>query len=191
MPNKSQISIEYLILTGFILLVIVVPAAIFLSSLANQSVYGTLNTQRAMDLGSGLVDNAKQIYYLGLYSKKVVDYTVPQNVKKMFILDLNDGSKDYYYIGIIIDNGKEVSKNYFPSTIPLMSDANLAPDYVEEGDKNILLPYIIDECEVPTTSCYFYNFKGPVIHEGKKSFKLETQYDANEVKVSITPIDLE
>lgn len=185
MPNKSQISIEYLILTGFILLVIIVPAAIFLSSLANKSVYGTLNTQRAMDLGNGLVDNAKQIYYLGLYSKKIVDYTVPQNVKKIFILDLNDGSKDYYYIGIIIDNGKEVSKNYFPSTIPLMSDALNYPDYVEKS--NNILPYDIPECSAPA-SCSFYNFKGPVIHEGKKSFKIETGYAGNEVKASIIPL---
>jgi uncharacterized protein (UPF0333 family) len=184
MPNKSQISIEYLILTGFILLVIIVPAAIFLSSLANKSVYGTLNTQRAMDLGNGLVDNAKQIYYLGLYSKKIVDYTVPQNVKKMFILDLNDGSKDYYYIGIIIDNGKEVSKNYFPSTIPLMSDASNYPDYVDTTDSSAY----VDECLVSGTTCSFYNFKGAVIHEGKKSFKIETGYDADVVKASIIPL---
>jgi uncharacterized protein (UPF0333 family) len=180
MPNKSQISIEYLILTGFILLVIIVPAAIFLSSLANQSVYGTLNTQRAMDLGNGLVDNAKQIYYLGLYSKKIVEYTVPQNVKKMFILDLNNGSKDYYYIGIIIDNGKEVSNNYFASTIPLMS--NITPS------NNIGPSYNVPECS--TAHCTFYNFEGPVIHEGKKRFKIETGYDSEtyEVKASIIPL---
>jgi uncharacterized protein (UPF0333 family) len=184
MPNKSQISIEYLILTGFILLVIIVPAAFFLSSLANKSVYGTLNTQRAMDLGYGLVDNAKQIYYLGLYSKKIVDYTVPQNVKKMFILDLNKDNKDYYYIGIIIDDGKEVSKNYFPSAIPLMSDASNYPDYVDTIDSSAY----VDECLDASTTCSFYNFKGSVIREGKKSFKIETKYDGNEVKASIIPL---
>jgi uncharacterized protein (UPF0333 family) len=187
MLSKAQISIEYLILTGFIVLVIVIPAVIFLSSLANKSVYGTLSNQKATDLGNGLVDNAKQMYYLGLYSKKVVNYDVPQNVKRMFILDLNDSNgKEYYYIGLIVDDGKEVTKFFFPSEVPLTSDfpaitiGNLDPGY-----SNISV--YVNEC-APATSCVFYDFQAPVIHEGKKSFRIETIYSSiGDVKVSIIP----
>jgi hypothetical protein len=196
MRTKAQISIEYLILTGFILLIIVVPAAIFLSSMANKTVYGSLNTQRATDLGNGIVDNAKQMYYLGLYSKKIVDYYVPENVKKLFIVDLMEtlpsgAVKEYYYFGIIVYDSKEMSRNFFPSTIPLMSD--ITSSYVEFIDSTSGSAYTdissyVPECSSPSMSCSFYSFIAPVTREGKKSFKIETRYDGNEVKASIIPL---
>jgi uncharacterized protein (UPF0333 family) len=190
MFRKAQISIEYLILTGFILLIIIVPSVIFLYSFANKSVFGTVSTQKINDLGNGLVDNAKQMYYLGLYSKKVVSYDVPENVERFFILEINQSGtgEKYYYIGIIINNGKEVSKHFFLSDVPLMSsplssDPNVA--YVDNLDSSSY----INECT--PWICTFYNFKNPVTHQGKKKFKLETMYDStsgNEVKVNIIPL---
>ena len=190
MSKQAQISMEYLILTGFILLIIIVPSAIFLFSFANKSVYGTVSTQKANDLGNGLVENAKQMYYLGLYSKKIVTYDVPDNVKRFFILEFNQTGtgRMYYYIGVIINDGKEESKYFIPSDVPLMS-VPLASDpnsmYVDNSDSSA---YIV---ECASSSCNFYNFKDPVIHPGKKKFKLETKYDntgSNEVKVNIIPI---
>ena len=191
MVRKAQISLEYMILTGFILLVIIVPSAIFLFSFANKSVYGAVSTQEANGMGNGLVNNAKQMYFLGLYSKKTVSYDVPDNVKKFFILEMTQAGtgKKYYYIGIIIDNGKDESKFFFPSEVPLMS-APLASDpntlYVDTITDNSAY---INECTPDI--CRFYNFIGSVTKPGKKQFKLETKYDSasgNEVKVNIIPL---
>lgn len=178
--NKGQISIEYLILTGFILLVIVVPAIIFLYTVANKSVYGTVNTQKINDLGNGLISNAKQMYYLGLYSKKIVEYEVPVNVEKMFILELYDGSKIHYYFGIIIFDEKERHKHYFPSDVPLMSDTTSL--YVDDTDSS---SYV---AECASATCKFYNFIGPALRAGNKRFKIETTLDVDDVKVSIIPL---
>jgi uncharacterized protein (UPF0333 family) len=193
MSGRAQISIEYLILTGFILLIVVVPSVIFLSSMANTSVSGTLSNQRINDLGNGLVDNAKQMYFLGLYSKKIVEYEVPQNVESIFIVEMTKDSEKYYYVGIIINNKKELVKAFFPSSVPLMSvpeptDQNRF--YVRTED----LSSYITECASPTI-CKFYNFVKPVTLPGKKKFKIETQYDVsgaagNQVKVNIVPIIL-
>ncbi|KYK24397.1 hypothetical protein AYK26_06885 [Euryarchaeota archaeon SM23-78] len=184
--KKAQISIEYLILTGFILLVVIVPAIIFLTSLANKSVYGSVNTQRANSLGEGLVNNAKQMYYLGLYSKKIVEYDMPQNVKSMFMVKLDDGVEVYYYISIIIDDGKETQKHFFASDVPLMSDPS--SDYVSSSF-GTSSPYI-PECS--TAVCDFYYFTDSAIRPGKKKFKIETILDTSanpsEVKASIIPI---
>ena len=69
---------------------------------------GTVNIQKANDLGNGLVENAKQIYYLGLYSQKTVEYAVPMNVRDMFIVEViytpPDPDEVYYYFGLIINH---------------------------------------------------------------------------------------
>jgi Class III signal peptide len=186
MQRKAQISIEYLILTGFVLLMLVIPAVFFLSSLANKGVYGTVNTQKITDLGNGLVDSAKQMYYLGLYSKKIVDYDVPQNVEAMFLLEINKSGTLYYYVGVIIDDGKEQSKYLFPSRVPLMSETSSYVDY----DAGITITDYVSEC-TPTDPCHFYSFKSSAIKPGKKNYKVETKYvspTSTEVRVSISPL---
>jgi hypothetical protein len=187
---KAQLSIEYMILTGFVLLIVVVPSVIFLSSLANKSVYGTITTQRTNELGNGIVDTAKQIYYLGIYSKKIVTYDVPNNAHKMFIMkmDKTGPAKTYYYFGLVLNDTKEAVKFFFPSEVPLMSDT--AGPYAAYVDISDLSSYV-SECTPPTTTtCSFYNFKGSVLKPGKKTFKIETKYEglSTEAKVSIVPL---
>lgn len=173
--GKSQISIEYLILTGFIVLAIAISSALFLRTFFSSSAYDVLNTQKIHDLGDDLAKKAKQIYYLGLYSKQSGVYEVPKNVEKMFIVELTKGSDHFYYFAIHIMD-KDLKKYYFISDVPLMSQDAFV-------DTTIMIP----ECSVPGTSCKFYSFKGNLILEGKRVFKLETRLDGNQAKVSITP----
>ena len=185
--NKSQISIEYMILTGFILAVIIIPSVFFLYSFANRGVHGTVQRQKTMDLGNGLVENAKQMYYLGLYSKKNVQYDVPLNVRNMFIVEIDeddDGVDLYYYFGIFTHDGKVLVKSYFQSDVPLMSDDD--NDYIAYDDNDH--PELIFECGEMTTDCSYYFFIDPIIREGKKTFKLETVMEGTNVKVAIVPI---
>jgi len=186
MQGKGQVSIEYLILTGFVLLMLVVPAVFFLSSLANKGVYGTVNTQKIVDLGNGLVDSAKQMYYLGLYSKKIVEYEVPQNVERIFLLEIDKSGTKYYYVGIIINDGKEQSKYFFPTSVPLMSNIS---SYVAHNPSGVDISSYVNECS--SNLCDFYSFNSSAIKPGKKRYKIETRYfnpPNTEVRVSISPL---
>jgi hypothetical protein len=179
--RKCQISIEYLILTGFILLVIIIPSVYFLYTLTSESLGTQLKMQKVDELSNGLIENARYIYYLGLYSKKVVDYEMPSNVENMFIAELVKGPDKFYYIGIFIaDENGNLKKNYFLSEVPIKSE--IIPDLVDD----ISIANLIPECESAT--CSFYNFKDGFIERGNREFKLETVLDGNDIKVSITPI---
>jgi hypothetical protein len=188
MPDKAQISVEYIILTGFILLVIIIPSSYLVFKLASDSVYNTMNNQKEIDLGKGLVESAKQMYYLGLYSKKTVDYEVPNNVDKMFILNLEDNTngKYYYYFGIIINNNKKATKQLFLSDVPILSDDG--NDYVRKEDELSDITDFIIECATIDYKCTFYTFLTPVINPGRKMFKIETKYDNEKTVVEIIPM---
>jgi len=181
MNRKGQVSIEYLILTGFIVLAIIVPSAIFLYSVTNQNVQGTLSNQKASDLGNGLVNDAKQMYYLGLYSNKIVEHDVPDNVKYMYVFELDDGANKYYYFGLIISDGKKESVYNFQSDVPLTSEVGT---YVTTDDS---AKSYIQECQAPGNTCNFFSFKDSPTKPGKKQFKIETKFDGGDVKSSITP----
>ena len=186
LANKSQISVEYLILTGFLLLAIIIPSVFFLYSIANQSVYGTVNAQKAVDLGEGFVNNAKQLYYLGLYSKRIAQYDVPQSVDKMFIVEINESDKLHYYVGIMLNDSKTSSKFFFQSDVPLAAEDPSGQDLVVKESASTVIP----ECGSPN-SCTTYYFAGSVIKPGKKSFKIETKLDtagSGEAKVYIIPM---
>jgi hypothetical protein len=182
---KAQISVEYMILTGFILMVVIIPSTYLVFSLANEGVYGTMNNQRSIDLGKGLIESAKQMYYLGLYSKKTADYDVPNNVNRMFILQLKTATDQYYYyFGIIFDDGNKVTEQMFLSDVPILSELGA---YVDNDDSNLY----ITECEPPSIYvCTYYNFKQPVINSGRKTFKIETKYnsDLDQSVVNIIPV---
>jgi hypothetical protein len=187
--KKAQMSMEYLLLTGFILLAIIVPSMIFMHSFFGQSVYGTLNSQRINDLGRGLTKSAKEIYFLGLYSKQVVEYEIPDNLEKMFILDFNESNEHIYYIVIFSQDRKGTNKFYFLSDVPLTSDDS--SNYVEHIESDVPVDFRdeIDEC-IGNKKCSFYNFIDNAIFPGKKSYRIETIYsqNKNEISVSIIPI---
>jgi hypothetical protein len=190
MPIKAQISVEYMILTGFILLVVIIPSSYLVFKLANDSVYGTMNTQRGIDLGKGLIESAKQMYYLGLYSKKTVDYEVPSNVERMFILRLENitSEENYYYFGIIFNDGSnKVTKQLFLSDVPILSDPSDPSVYYVNNDDST---FYITECTNIEYDCTYYNFLTPVINQGRKMFKIETKYNdvLKQTVVYILPI---
>lgn len=178
---KGQVSIEYLILTGFIVLAIIVPSIIFLYSVTNNSVHGKITNQKAVDLGKGIVNDAKQVYYLGLYSNKVVEYEIPRNAQNVYIVELEKDNKIYYYFGITLSNGKETAEYKFQSDVPLTSDKTLS--FVTDNAPD---PNPVQECSEST--CKFHSFEEPISNPGKKRFKIETIYEDNEIRSAIIPI---
>ena len=181
---KAQISIEYLIIVGFVLAAILIPAFLLLFSSTYKNVYGPVNVQKINDLGNGLTNDAKQMYYLGIYSKKIVKYEMPENVADMFILNMTNSSANYYYVGIIINDSTSSKMYTFISSVPLTSDIN---------NNNVIhdqnLSRFVLECIRPGSgyTCNFYSFIGPTIMPGMKTFAVETISDGNNVRSSIVP----
>ena len=179
---------EYLILTGIIFLGIILPSIFFLTNFLGKNVYESVNSRKANDLGNGLVNTAKEIYFLGLYSQEKVQYELPKNVVNMFIADIKEAEHSYYFIIFIRDKEDEITKHYFLSDIPLSSESSEYVDIVNTGDAQYDgLSSEIKECQ--TNECKFFVFKKSVISEGKKSYMVETRYDPADgiVKVYITP----
>jgi hypothetical protein len=174
--RKGQISLEYMIITGFILVVIIIPTFLLLFTTTNKSVYSKINIQKIEDLGLGVLNDAKQMYYLGLYSNKVVEYNIPNNVVNMYILDLtrsSDGGKEYY-LGIVVQNGRDTEQFNFLSDVPISSTLS---NYV---DIDSTLNSQVDACDAVTgNTCTFYSFKDNAISPGKRRFKIETLYDTD------------
>ena len=186
MPTrKAQISMEYLILTGFIIGIIIVPTMLFFRTFAGDSIYGSINERKAKDMGNGITDSAKQIYYLGLYSKQKVEYELPDNIEKMYIAKLSDSGSSHYYFVIAVSEREKVTKYLFQSDVPLISDPSIT--YVDTEDNS----EDIEQCNPPYTyTCSFYNFKKPIINSGSRAFRLETRLDLadNEAKVMLLPM---
>jgi hypothetical protein len=185
MSTRAQISIEYLILMGFVLLLIIVPVILLLSSSGTTGVARSVTNAQAVEIGGNLVNDAKQVYYLGLYSKKQVSYQIPTGLEKMFVVDIasTTDSSHHYYFGLVFPGKGSQNRYMFESDVPLHA-SDEANHHIDSADN----PGVIPECDSGQYSCSFYNFRSPITKSGIKSFKLETTMINSEVVVDISPI---
>jgi type II secretory pathway pseudopilin PulG len=97
---RAQVAMEYLIILGFILALLVPLISLFY----NQSAQITkqVNTQQALTLGQKIADAAESVHYLGPPSKFQFQANVPEGIKSVtfsnkeitFIVDANPGTTD-------------------------------------------------------------------------------------------------
>ena len=81
--NKAQASMEYLLVAGLIMLVIL-PSIYIFYSYSHRSNEEIRQTQ-LNEIGRGIVDAAERVYYLGGPSKTTLDATMPDGIKGMEI----------------------------------------------------------------------------------------------------------
>jgi len=81
--NKAQASMEYLLVAGLIMLVIL-PSIYIFYSYSHRSNEEIRQTQ-LNEIGRGIVDAAERVYYLGGPSKTTLDATMPDSIKRMEI----------------------------------------------------------------------------------------------------------
>lgn len=174
--RTAQISIEYLIIIGVIVLLVVVPSAIFLSSFTQNTLHRTVTEEKAAEFGEGLTAAAEQVYYLGLYSKRNVVLPVPDTIQKLSVLDITTSEKTYYYIVVAFLDDGESTVRYYQSRAPLLIQ-DPKPSYSGGAAK---------ECAVET--CMTQEFPSTVAKPGDKRFILESVLDEGRVVVQITPV---
>ncbi|HLP79232.1 MAG TPA: hypothetical protein VK158_01220 [Acidobacteriota bacterium] len=187
MRNNAQMSIEYMILTGFLLLILIVPGVLLLYSYGNSSVYETINQQKIADFGNGMADSVRQLYYLGLYSKKNVVYDLPSGVEYLFLLKtetIGPNPVTAYYIGVFLGDAT-TTKQFFAIDAPII----LETGSIDSAGVAATIEGLISECASAGVDCTIQPLKKSLFKEGKRNFKLETTYVAAQtIGVQITPL---
>jgi hypothetical protein len=85
MTDRGQISIEYLIVVGFIafIVLVVVGMALYYSS----TIQDTINSNEVSDYGNKIVSAAESVYYSGQPSKLTLSTYLPQQVSAVTIIN--------------------------------------------------------------------------------------------------------
>ncbi len=80
---KSQVAMEYIILVGFVLVIIIPLIVLFYSQSSDITVQ--VKSQQVQSIGQNIVDNAESVYYLGEPSKVQIKIQLPENIKNTSI----------------------------------------------------------------------------------------------------------
>jgi uncharacterized protein (UPF0333 family) len=111
MSNRSQISFEYLIVMGFITLVItgILTVAFFYS----YSVRDKLKDTQLSNCAGKIVSTAESVFYAGKPSKSTINCYLPEDVSNITIEDDN--------IIVTMSTGSGTTIQSFQSNVPLLS----------------------------------------------------------------------
>ncbi len=85
MERRAQISIEYLMIIGFVLVVLGALIVVYFNHQTSQS--RQVSAEQADSLARDIVDAAEEVYYLGEPSKRTIRIFMPQGVDSVSISD--------------------------------------------------------------------------------------------------------
>lgn len=115
--KRSQISVEYVALISFIIIIIM---AIYLTSYSySQSTKDTVITNQVDRVINNLIDNAESVYNLGYPSKTTIKIYIPENVKSISISE-----NEITFIVYTSTQEVEISKT---SSVSLTGDISIVP----------------------------------------------------------------
>ena len=126
--NRSQSATEFMILIAAVLLIFL-PLFYIFTHYGLQS--GTeMTSAKVIEIGNKLTLEAREIYFLGLWSKEILTINVPEGITNMhtlYIIDASSNSEQYYLIINYTRNADTIEVT-IPAEIPIVSDqcSNLA-----------------------------------------------------------------
>ncbi len=127
---KSQSAVEFMLLIAG-LLFIFLPLFFIFSNYSMKS-GSDISSSMAKDVGQKLVDQAREMYYLGRYSKEVISVNLPDGIDKMstLIIDRPGDSQDEFYLIMNISSGSSKQDIVLASEVPIITqDCRTAPCY--------------------------------------------------------------
>ena len=134
--NKAQASMEYLLVVGLVILVIL-PSIYIFYSYSHRSNQEIAQSQ-VNRFGTQIIDAAEEVYYLGGPSKTTLDLTMPEGVKRMEIW----GNRELVFF---MDDGSEIafkSKVRIKTSEPCTGDKcyyNFEKTFYSPGLKKIVV----------------------------------------------------
>lgn len=120
MANKKegQIAIEYLMVMGFVLLVIGALIVVYIQHQTEQNIQ--VNTEQAYSIARTIVDAAEEVYYLGEPSKRTIKVNMPDGITS---IDIADNVLIFYARSY----GGELTTIEKPSEAPLTGSLSSGP----------------------------------------------------------------
>ena len=79
MKNKSQISVEYMLIVGFATLMAIPLLLIYYRYTADSS--DTIATSQALQIARKIADSSESVYYLGKPSQTTLKFSFPDNIQ--------------------------------------------------------------------------------------------------------------
>ena len=122
--RRAQLSIEYLIVLGVVLLLIVVPAAVFLTSFTQESVGERVSQDQLDRLGEGITTSAEHVYYLGLYSQRTTTLPIPRGIQEAHIIHVEQSNRDVYYLRLTRTRNEAQEIRYYQTRAPIYPAGN-------------------------------------------------------------------
>ena len=174
---KSQAAMELVLLIAA-LLFIFLPIFYFLGDYSLKSGAQIVSSQ-VNQIGKKLVDESREMYYLGLFSKEIITVNIPDRVVGMNTIIINNSGDFEYYLMIEYYKDQSRMNATFPSEVPIVT---YKPCYIE--------PNIAAACSGPGVDCYLCEFNTTDCTPGVKNFKLETVTWNKEFAVNITQVQL-
>ncbi|MEA3431033.1 MAG: hypothetical protein U9R08_07200 [Nanoarchaeota archaeon] len=150
MKKRGQFSLEYLLVVGFAL-VIIIPIT-YWGYTSFQESRAEINVAAVNKIGYSIVNNAKNVYYLGKLSRVTLELNFPEGIENITVVtdDQVDDSGDptgeiLYYLEIDVFD----SEILFRSDVPLSGD--FIPVNYNPGIKNVKLQYLTTDVEIVVT----------------------------------------
>ena len=105
--KKAQISMEYLFIMGFALILLIPVIALFFTQ--SSEISDSVNTNQASRIAKQLVSTAEKVYYIGEPSQTIVKIDMPENVQELAIEDnelmlkvlTSGGITDIYEVALV------------------------------------------------------------------------------------------
>lgn len=118
--SSGQVSVEFMLLIGFVL-IIFIPLLLFMG-LSGIGSAERFSEEAAMDMTVRIVDEARDTYYLGVFSKKEITVRIPSIVANLSVLNASSPSESQYYLETHFVSGGEERVVRRESEVPLKTD---------------------------------------------------------------------
>jgi hypothetical protein len=172
--TKSQTTVEFVLLVSAVLMFML----IVLFVVANYALKSgeDITASQLNQIGWKMVDQSREIFYLGLFSREIISVNFPEGVNSFSTLNFQnetDGSWESYLI-INYQKGKDLVNMTFPSEVPLLT-----------GSCTSTLGCL------PGITCLECSFGPTAYSAGRKDLKLECiLLDTGDYAVNITNVSI-
>jgi uncharacterized protein (UPF0333 family) len=135
MKKKGQVSIEYLIVMGFVTFILI--GVLSLAFFYSNNIKDRIKINEITNYANKIISTSESIFYAGYPSKTTITCHLPENVNSIEINSAEDS------IIISIQTSSGISKTSFSSNVPisgsLKANAGLNKIQIEAGATEIII----------------------------------------------------
>jgi len=164
MKKRGQSATEFMLLITAVLFICIPAFYLLVDYSLKQS--DDANRDQIMHTSQSIVDEAREMYYLGRFSKEVITVRMPDNINSMSTLSIGD---DEHYLIVNFTYKRSQVDLAKPCEVPLLT-----------GD--------CSEFSCLGTTCRKCSFRAVDYREGTKEFRIETVPYGSVTAVNITSL---